>query len=175
MCAPSWRATRSKTTRKWKQINMEHWDISNLPNFVKEATISDLEAVEEKIMSVYGKLAAITKAVQGQKYSRPKNPLKVVSIVSRTATSALAVKKYLADYEDKIKLDSYFSTLEEIVSDLEINVVANEPSFYNPRLLKHYQKVVNVVLIETKVKDIINYCMSKLHNEVVETENKDET
>lgn len=141
-------------------------DVESLPKFVKNATNAELEASEDTIMLIYQKLATITKAVQTQKFIKPKQPPKVVSIVSRMATSTFAVKRMIKEHEDKIHLDAYLNTIEEIVSELEIHVVSNAINFFNIKLLKHYQKTINTFLVETKIMNSINYCINRLHDEV---------
>jgi len=138
----------------------------DLPEFIKNASVRDLEDVEDIIMSVYSKFVTITKAVQESKYVKPKSPPKVVHIISRSATSAAAVRVYIKEFGDQITPKTYFETLQEIAADLEINVIANQVSFYNIKVLKHYQKVINTVLVDTKIKDVINYCLAKLHEQV---------
>lgn len=133
-----------------------------LPKFVKEASILDIKKSENYVMSLRNKLDNIIKGVQNKKYPKPQNKITVISIVPRVIKSSIEIGNMILQHEDKVKLHYYLEAMDEILSELEINILANSFSFYNSKLLKHYQMATNIILNETKVKDIINHCILRL-------------
>jgi hypothetical protein len=106
---------------------------------------------------------AISSLLQ-QQYVKPKKLTNILEICRDLIVKCDNLKQTIFKCENEEEcLSLYLTTVKEIIEEFERKIVANTCNFYNKKLLFHYQKSFNIFLIETKMKDIINYIVAKLY------------
>lgn len=121
------------------------------PKFTKDLTIENVKEIDSKLSLIHKKLTGVFKIVTST-YENPKtkeffNP----QICQNLLTKVDSINSRFESINHK----DYVKDIAEIVTEFEKNTLNNNKFFYNKKLVAHYKKVYNHLLVAGGLQAVV--------------------